>query len=307
MTDRTASLRAAHEAVENLVNLYFDRVPVEHLDRELLAETIHEGLSDEWDRLYRIEAAAVEPPADRADSHRRAVQQIRDAARGLHFDAGARVLAALDDTAPADRAALRQHIAEAIHRDLTMHRGRRDQGLLGIVPRLTDAVLAVLPADTDRAAVLTEAVAALDAHLESFFREWPEERQNSPWVNGWKDATGELRRMADETTTEARPGKPVPTAVLLATRCDACQHTLNWHRNDVGCTVVLCVCGRFQQPADEPATQPEVIHGFPPTGSGLTPCCELTPFELPPTDRMTADPALVTCPAAGARQDGAQT
>lgn len=36
---------------------------------------------------------------------------------------------------------------------------------------------------------------------------------------------------------------------LLATRCDACRHTLNWHRNDVGCTVALCVCGRFQDPA----------------------------------------------------------
>lgn len=35
---------------------------------------------------------------------------------------------------------------------------------------------------------------------------------------------------------------------LLATRCDACRHTLNWHRNDVGCTVALCVCSRFQPP-----------------------------------------------------------
>ncbi|MGW1615759.1 hypothetical protein ACWCQZ_41185 [Streptomyces sp. NPDC002285] len=45
-----------------------------------------------------------------------------------------------------DRRALRERIAEAIHRDLTAHRVQRDQGLLGIVPRLTDAVLAVLPA-----------------------------------------------------------------------------------------------------------------------------------------------------------------
>ncbi|MFE7347499.1 hypothetical protein [Streptomyces fimicarius] len=40
----------------------------------------------------------------------------------------------------------------------------------------------------------------------------------------------------------------LPTAVLLGTPCDACEHTLNWHRNDVGCTVPRCVCGRFQQP-----------------------------------------------------------
>lgn len=42
-----------------------------------------------------------------------------------------------------------------------------------------------------------------------------------------------------------------PTALLLASPCDACEHTLNWHRNDVGCTVPNCVCGRFQPPADD--------------------------------------------------------
>jgi hypothetical protein len=43
---------------------------------------------------------------------------------------------------------LRDRIAAAIHADLTAHKGRLDMGLLGIVPRLTDAVLAVLPAET---------------------------------------------------------------------------------------------------------------------------------------------------------------
>lgn len=42
-----------------------------------------------------------------------------------------------------------------------------------------------------------------------------------------------------------------PAAALLASRCDACQHTLNWHRNDVGCTVALCTCGPFQPPTGE--------------------------------------------------------
>lgn len=50
----------------------------------------------------------------------------------------------------------------------------------------------------------------------------------------------------------AEPGKETGSAaVFLSSRCDACQHTLNWHRNDVGCTVALCVCGRFQPPAEE--------------------------------------------------------
>lgn len=61
-----------------------------------------------------------------------------------------------------DRAALRDRIAQAIHDDLTAHRGRLDQGLLGIVPRLTDAVLAVLPDHTAvRAAALNEGANAV--------------------------------------------------------------------------------------------------------------------------------------------------
>lgn len=41
--------------------------------------------------------------------------------------------------------------------------------------------------------------------------------------------------------------------------------------------------------------QPEAVHACPPDGSGLTPCCGRTPFELPRTDRMSTDPAAVTC------------
>lgn len=55
----------------------------------------------------------------------------------------------------------------------------------------------------------------------------------------------------DRRPTPAEEQPSSPTAVLLASRCHACQHTLNWHRNDVGCTVPLCVCGRFQPPAEE--------------------------------------------------------
>jgi hypothetical protein len=49
-----------------------------------------------------------------------------------------------------------------------------------------------------RTAALTDAVGALEAHLESFFCEHPEERQNSPWVLGWKDATAEVHRLVTE-------------------------------------------------------------------------------------------------------------
>ena len=39
----------------------------------------------------------------------------------------------------------------------------------------------------------------------------------------------------------------------------------------------------------------EVIHMCPPDGSGLTPCCGRTPFELPSYHRLTGDPNLVSC------------
>lgn len=42
-------------------------------------------------------------------------------------------------------------------------------------------------------------------------------------------------------------------------------------------------------------TAHEVIHACPPDGSGLTPCCERTPFELPRWHRLTLDAELVTC------------
>lgn len=36
-------------------------------------------------------------------------------------------------------------------------------------------------------------------------------------------------------------------------------------------------------------------HMCPPDGSGLTPCCEKTPFELPRDDRLTAHQDQVDC------------
>jgi hypothetical protein len=39
----------------------------------------------------------------------------------------------------------------------------------------------------------------------------------------------------------------------------------------------------------------EVVHHCPEDGHGNTPCCARTPFELPRDDRMSNDPALVTC------------
>ena len=53
----------------------------------------------------------------------------------------------------------------------------------------------------------------------------------------------------------AQPGKET-AAALLSSECDACRHTLNWHRNDVGCTVDRCACSCFRPPA---AAAPAVL------------------------------------------------
>lgn len=37
------------------------------------------------------------------------------------------------------------------------------------------------------------------------------------------------------------------------------------------------------------------VHARPPEGSGVTPCCGESPFDLPRTDRITEDPEQVTC------------
>ena len=64
-----------------------------------------------------------------------------------------------------------------------------------------------------------------------------------------------------------------------------------------GVTIDCCEDGETDCPCvcHDDREQREVIHACPPDGSGLTPCCGRTPFELPRTDRMTTDPAEATC------------
>jgi hypothetical protein len=46
--------------------------------------------------------------------------------------------------------------------------------------------------------------------------------------------------------------------------------------------------------APAPLSASPIVHLCPPEGSGIMPCCGRTPFEAT-DDRMTLDPALVTC------------
>lgn len=99
--------------------------------------------------------------------------------------------AAVSAIPPADNTPLRERIATALARTTL-----KPPYLHCLV--MADAVLAELPPPADRGAVLHGAVVALERHLENFFREWPDERQSSPWVHGWTDAMAELRHLAAE-------------------------------------------------------------------------------------------------------------
>jgi hypothetical protein len=101
------------------------------------------------------------------------------------------------DAPAADRAALREQVVQALY-------DARRHGLGGMteaeaVAHMADAVLAKLPAPTDRAAVLTEgaeAVFALDFDELRATTQFDSHRQ--AWELGTIDAAERLRRMADE-------------------------------------------------------------------------------------------------------------
>lgn len=52
------------------------------------------------------------------------------------------------------------------------------------------------------------------------------------------------------------------------------------------------------------SAEESTIHGCPVGDGGTTPCCDMTPFELPLSDRMTLDGTAVTCGAPLANQPG---
>jgi hypothetical protein len=81
---------------------------------------------------------------------------------------------------------------------------------------------------------------------------------------GWQYAAvlshDELFCWPDAQTAVAEARRVMPGAIVreeatvaayLATPCATCDHTLNWHRNDVGCTARDCVCGRFAEPTEQ--------------------------------------------------------
>lgn len=57
-TPVTTDTQELHDAVKNLVGIYFKRVPAADTDPEQLVDLITEGLSDEFVRLCEIERLA---------------------------------------------------------------------------------------------------------------------------------------------------------------------------------------------------------------------------------------------------------
>jgi len=183
-----------------------------------------------------------------------------------------------------------------------------------------DAVLSVLPASADRATVLREAADRID-------REDLPQDQVDMFDNGARWATSLLRRMAAESVP-AVAGRTETQAHVggNAEDCPACHGTnpdypficpgpdaTEAHQPDSetpgsrhapGAAILCPGCrakGHSVCMSGEGAS--ETVHGCPPDGSGLTPCCGRTPFELPLTDRISSE-APVTCPgpAGGAQQ-----
>jgi hypothetical protein len=187
-------------------------------------------MTDQTDRLRAVFTVTVEtkPGGDYYYDHDDLVRNVTPWIEGAledRDDIRDVTIAEQESAVPApatDQAVLRDRIAEAIHADLLATAYRRDQGLLGIVPRLADAVLAVLPATVDRAAVLREAADRYEAILASAAAEHSSDPR---YYTGVRDVILGLRRLAGEAQLTQKPcpdHNPVPNYVKGGTVCASC-------------------------------------------------------------------------------------
>ncbi|MEU8469547.1 hypothetical protein AB0F30_16760 [Streptomyces sp. NPDC029006] len=169
-------------------------------------------------------AVGVAPAADQTE-HGAVREQLLHAldfnyVADLGYETPEALLAAYDasqTTPAADRTDLRDRIAAALRRapfkelcaDWTAPNGPLQ--ITAQVDDLASAVLAALP--DQRAAILGQAADALDADMERFFAQWPDEPRNSPYALGRKDAADELRRMAAGAQQQPAPVAPQPAAL----------------------------------------------------------------------------------------------
>jgi hypothetical protein len=166
----------------------------------------------------------------------------------------------------------------------------------------------------DRAAVLREEAARIRAHC-------PDHLDSDSAEGAWLACHCAV---ADDMERRLAAGTPQPETQAAPRRGDAVEQWLKTQRDaaadypeayqatdglldlyrlhaDTGTPLGEHVCeGQavgdcdcLEQPA---AFEAEIVHACPPDGSGLTPCCGRTPFELPLGDRISSE-APVTCPA----------
>jgi hypothetical protein len=162
--------------------------------------------------------AVLPEPADGADLRRKLAssERIRENA---DFHLGQEM--ARRQLAEKETARLRAVVARL--RQMTDH---WEQQLPEVIrtPAVVSAIRAVLEraetepsAPADRAAILLWAADRLDADMERFFSEWPDEPRNSPYALGRKDAADELRRMAVEAQ---QPEAEAPCCSDPTCRCN---------------------------------------------------------------------------------------
>ncbi|MFJ4682015.1 hypothetical protein [Streptomyces sp. NPDC088789] len=204
--------------------------------------------------------------------------------------------------APAtDRATLRDRIAEALMQWAESNNSpqyakvRRPDTVVQNAYSRADAVVAVLPAPAARAAVLEEAAEAVAADTTHI-------RYGSATDYAQRHAAL-LRRMAAEsqqggqsttdkaaehglTDTEYRARSHAAAVATIRAAIPGMYARVGFRLEDV----LNEAAGAQQQP------DTEIVHGCPPDGSDLTPCCGKSPVELPRYDRMTINTAAVTCP-----------
>jgi hypothetical protein len=255
--------------------------------------------------VARHSAAVPVPPPAGTDLRAQLLDALDFAyCQGLGYDTPEALLAAYDASRgvpvppPADQTATGSgRAAEAELYVLLRKAGEPRDEAQALIDRHRAEVLAVLPEQTDRAAVFAEAIAALDKGLERFFKDWPDERKNSPWVLGWKDATTELRRVAAEEQ---------PTETHSCRNCegadpDTCLTNPDRpKRTPMDPVHILGIYAEPEQPAvgEQPETKeapPATLHAIPLPGSnGISACCGRPPCEFV-GERVTRNPDEVTC------------
>lgn len=195
---------------------------------------------------------------------------------------------------PADRAALRDRIAAAVYEH--MHPGSHwSDASMPSDWRPTyldeaDAVLAVLPAPVDRADACicghTEQQHFEDACLVCDCGDYLVPEAAREVIARWREAAA--RKPADRAAV-------LDEAAGIAEDVAVKRHRQHEIEREQGALDVVTELRRAAAEARAvTGYQREVVHGCPPDGSGLTPCCGRTPFELPRGDRISSE-APVTC------------